>query len=50
MAIVILGGIVTSTFLNMIVIPALFLKYGRAEAHAPSRDYNPGREFAPAGD
>jgi Cu/Ag efflux pump CusA len=35
MAVVILGGIVTSTFLNMIVIPALFLKYGRAEAHAP---------------
>ena len=50
MAVVILGGIVTSTFLNMIVIPALFLKYGRAEAHAPSRDYQAGREFAPAGD
>ena len=30
MAVVILGGIVTSTFLNMIVIPALYLKYGRA--------------------
>ncbi len=29
MAIVILGGIVTSTLLNMIVIPALYLKYGR---------------------
>ncbi len=29
MAVVILGGIVTSTFLNMIVIPALYLKYGR---------------------
>jgi Cu/Ag efflux pump CusA len=28
MAVVILGGIATSTFLNMIVIPALFLKYG----------------------
>jgi Cu/Ag efflux pump CusA len=50
MAVVILGGIVTSTFLNMIVIPALFLKYGRAEAHAPSHDYPGGREFAPAGD
>jgi Cu/Ag efflux pump CusA len=32
MAVVILGGIVTSTFLNMIVIPALYLKYGRAES------------------
>jgi CzcA family heavy metal efflux pump len=29
MAVVILGGIVTSTFLNMIVIPALYLKYGQ---------------------
>jgi CzcA family heavy metal efflux pump len=28
MAVVILGGIVTSTFLNMIVIPPLYLKYG----------------------
>ena len=31
MAMVILGGIVTSTALNMVVIPALYLKYGRAE-------------------
>ena len=30
MAVVILGGIFTSTLLNMIVIPALFLKYGKA--------------------
>jgi CzcA family heavy metal efflux pump len=28
MAVVILGGIVTSTILNMIVIPALYLRYG----------------------
>lgn len=32
MAVVILGGVVTSTFLNMFVIPALFLKFGRATA------------------
>jgi Cu/Ag efflux pump CusA len=32
MAMVILGGIITSTALNMVVIPALYLKYGRAEA------------------
>ena len=50
MAVVILGGIVTSTFLNMVVIPALFLKFGRAEAPAPARDYPDGRELAPAGD
>ena len=34
MAVVILGGIVTSTFLNMIVIPALYLRYGHAAATA----------------
>ena len=50
MAVVILGGIVTSTFLNMIVIPALYLKYGRAEAHAPARDYPRERELATSGD
>jgi CzcA family heavy metal efflux pump len=37
MAIVILGGIVTSTFLNMIVIPALYLKYGRQTVLAQER-------------
>ena len=50
MAIVILGGIFTSTFLNMIVIPALYLKYGGAEAPSSARDYPGGREFAPSGD
>jgi CzcA family heavy metal efflux pump len=29
MAVVIIGGLLTSTFLNMIVLPALFLKFGR---------------------
>ena len=32
MAVVILGGIVTSTLLNMVVMPVLFLKYGRVSA------------------
>ena len=52
MAVVILGGIVTSTFLNMIVIPALYLKYGEAVAAAPARAYlREGEgEVAPAGD
>ncbi|HKO97324.1 MAG TPA: efflux RND transporter permease subunit [Pyrinomonadaceae bacterium] len=48
MAIVILGGIFTSTFLNMIVIPALYLKYGRAESPLRDRDYSPDRGLAPA--
>ena len=42
MAVVILGGIVTSTFLNMIVIPALYLKYGGAEALVKTEDYPRG--------
>jgi len=50
MAVVILGGIVTSTFLNMIVIPALYLKYGRAGATVPERDYPQGREVVTSGD
>jgi CzcA family heavy metal efflux pump len=48
MAVVILGGIVTSTFLNMVVIPALYLKYGRAEV--TQEEYGPEGEVAPAGD
>ena len=38
MAVVILGGIVTSTFLNMIVLPALYLKFARADARRPIED------------
>src|SRR5437870_13243516 len=40
MAVVILGGIVTSTFLNMIVIPALYLRYGRVEATVEQTGYS----------
>jgi hypothetical protein len=50
MAVVILGGIVTSTFLNIIVIPALYLKYGEAVAAATAHDYPREGEIAPAGD
>ena len=35
MAIVVLGGLLSSTALNMVVVPALFLRYGRP---APGRD------------
>jgi Cu/Ag efflux pump CusA len=37
MAIVILGGLVTSTALNLLVYPTLALRYGRFE-HASDRD------------
>lgn len=50
MAVVILGGIVTSTFLNMIVIPALYLKYGRAEALEDATEFGTQGEVAPTGD
>jgi Cu/Ag efflux pump CusA len=35
MAIVILGGLITSTFLNMLVIPALYLKFSQSPADQP---------------
>ncbi|MEW6207250.1 MAG: efflux RND transporter permease subunit [Acidobacteriota bacterium] len=50
MAVVILGGIVTSTFLNMIVIPALYLKYGLAEKQAMTEVYTFGQESPATGD
>ena len=50
MAVVILGGIVTSTFLNMIVIPALYLKYGRAQEEAAVHDYPAKGALTPVAD
>ena len=50
MAVVILGGIVTSTFLNMIVIPALYLQYGATVATAEEPDYPGEGAVAPGRD
>jgi Cu/Ag efflux pump CusA len=36
MATVILGGLVTSTLLNLLVLPTLALRYGRFQARHPS--------------
>ena len=36
LAVVVLGGLTTSTVLNMIVVPALFMRYGRMAVGAPS--------------
>lgn len=38
MAIVILGGLLTSTFLNMVVVPVLFIRYGQREALRPDEE------------
>jgi Cu/Ag efflux pump CusA len=39
MAIVILGGLVTSTVLNLLVLPTLALRYGRFERKAPDSSF-----------
>ena len=36
MAVVILGGLVTSTLLNLFLAPTLYLRFGRAHATDPS--------------
>jgi Cu/Ag efflux pump CusA len=48
MAVVILGGIVTSTFLNMIVIPPLYFKYGGAAVRVEQEIYSTSPAERPA--
>jgi Cu/Ag efflux pump CusA len=36
MAIVILGGLITSTLLNLFVVPSMYLKYGKAKGSTPA--------------
>ncbi len=50
MAAVILGGMLTSTFLNMVVIPALYLKFGGKAQPAWDEDWTPEAGPAHAGD
>lgn len=38
MAIVILGGLLTSTFLNMVVVPALFMRFGERDILEPDEE------------
>ena len=46
MAVVILGGLVTSTLLNLFVVPALYLRFGAGTAHAAEQAMAP--KAAPA--
>jgi hypothetical protein len=36
MALVILGGLVTSTLLNLFVVPALYLRFGKGATRRPT--------------
>ena len=36
MAIVILGGLITSTLVNLFIVPALYLRFGRARQAVPA--------------
>jgi len=46
MAIVILGGLITSTLLNLFIIPALYLRFGKGKPGAPPTQ-PPSAEAAP---
>jgi Cu/Ag efflux pump CusA len=49
MAVVILGGLVTSTLLNLFIIPSLFLRFGRGPAPEPARAaFQPTPAVSPA--
>ena len=37
MAVVILGGLVTSTLLNLFVVPSLYLRFGQRREHGDAR-------------
>jgi CzcA family heavy metal efflux pump len=44
MAVVILGGLISSTVLNLIVIPTLFLKFGRSQTVSPDQVSDPRKK------
>ena len=48
MAIVILGGLVTSTLLNLFVVPSLYLRFGKARESVPQEEGYSQPEVVPA--
>jgi Cu/Ag efflux pump CusA len=40
MAVVVLGGVLTATFLNLFVVPALYLRVGLARVDPTTRQLN----------
>jgi CzcA family heavy metal efflux pump len=47
MALVILGGLVTSTLLNLFIIPALYLRFAKSRKERPPTQQPPSAEAAP---
>ena len=48
MALVILGGLATSTFVNLLVVPSLYLRFGRGQQPAPAEPTEPTPSVATA--
>jgi len=49
MAVVILGGLVTSTLLNLLIVPSLYLRFGKPEANSSGGDTPRADALVPAG-
>lgn len=49
MAIIILGGLVTSTLLNLFVVPTIYLRFGSLQERSPARAAGLGLEPSPRG-
>ncbi|MDI1462479.1 efflux RND transporter permease subunit [Catellatospora sp. KI3] len=53
MAVVIIGGLLTSTLLNLVIVPVLYLRFGRPRDHSPApaapEPNPPAPQPAPAG-
>ena len=48
MAIVILGGMITSTLLNLFVVPSLYLQFGKGTHHVSVEDDSNAMQQQPA--
>jgi len=50
MAVVILGGLVTSTLLNLLIVPSLYLRFGKPQTSDSGGGDTPGTDaLVPAG-
>ena len=42
LAVVVLGGLATSTLLNLLVLPSLYLRFGRSRRERQGEEQHPG--------